>query len=141
MGVVIIDGTTVRDFVNNDAHFKKSVEEQFAALDLNNDGVLSRSELRKAFESMRLIETHFGIDVTTPPEELTQLYNSIFEKFDCDHSGTVDRQEFTAEMKKIMLAIAEGLGSFPIQMVLEDDSQSLLQKAADLEASKTGATA
>ncbi|XP_061369873.1 uncharacterized protein LOC133312625 [Gastrolobium bilobum] len=137
MGVVIIDGTTVRDFVSDDAQFSKSVDEQFTALDLNNDGVLSRAELRTAFESMRLIESHFGIDVTTSPEQLTQLYNSIFDKFDVDGSGTVDRREFRSEMKKIMLAIADGLGSFPIQMALEDDAQSLLQKAADLEASKT----
>ncbi|XP_027909766.1 uncharacterized protein LOC114168960 [Vigna unguiculata] len=137
MGVVIIDGTTVSDFVNDTAAFTKSVDDQFAALDLNNDGVLSRSELRKAFESMRLIEAHFGIDVTTTPEKLATLYDSIFDKFDVDRSGTVDRDEFREEMKKIMFAIADGLGSFPIQMVLEDDPNSLLQKAADLEASKT----
>ena len=140
MGVVIIDGTTVKDFVDDEVQFNKGVDEQFAALDLNNDGVLSRSELRKAFESMRLIEAHFGIDVETTPEELSKLYDSIFEKFDGDKSGTVDHDEFRSEMKKIMLAIAEGLGSFPIQMVLEDDCHSLLQKAADLEASKIGAT-
>ncbi|KAK7256972.1 hypothetical protein RIF29_30615 [Crotalaria pallida] len=139
MGVVIIDGTTVRDFVNDDVQFTKSVDDQFAALDLNNDGVLCRSELRAAFQSMRLIETHFGIDVATSPEQLSRLYDSIFEQFDGDGSGTVDRVEFRSEMKKIMLAIADGLGSFPIQMVLEDDSHSLLQKAADLEASKTAA--
>ncbi|KAI4333214.1 hypothetical protein L6164_018051 [Bauhinia variegata] len=138
MGVVIIDGATVRDFVNNEDQFNKSVDEQFATLDLNNDGVLSRSELRKALESMRLIEIHYGIDVSTPPEELTQLYNSIFDKFDVNHNGTVDRDEFRAEVKKIMLAIADGLGSSPIQMVLDDDN-SLLQKAADLEASKNSA--
>lgn len=136
MGVVVIDGSTVRDFVNDDTAFTKSVDEQFAALDINNDGVLSRSELRKAFESMRLIETHFGIDVAMPPEQLTKLYDSIFDKFDDDRSGAVDRCEFKEEMKKIMLAIADGLGSFPIRMVLEDDPNSLLQKAADLEASK-----
>lgn len=93
MGVVIIDGSTVRDFVNEEEQFKKSVEEIFAALDLNNDGVLSRSELRKAFESMRLIETHFGVDVATPPEQLTKLYDSIFEKFDLDSSGSIDLHE------------------------------------------------
>lgn len=136
MGVVIIDGSTVRDFVNEEEQFKKSVEEIFAALDLNNDGVLSRSELRKAFESMRLIETHFGVDVATPPEQLTKLYDSIFEKFDLDSSGSIDLHEFSAEMKKIMLAIADGLGSCPIQMALEDDDQNFLKKAADLEASK-----
>ncbi|KAB2034741.1 hypothetical protein ERO13_A04G057000v2 [Gossypium hirsutum] len=136
MGVVIIDGSTVRAFVTDDQQFTKSVDERFAALDLNNDGVLSRSELRKAFESLRLLESHFGVDVATPPDELTQLYNSIFERFDCDGSGTVDLQEFRSEMKKILLAIADGLGSCPIQMVLEDDDQSFLKKAADLEAAK-----
>ncbi|KAK8590259.1 hypothetical protein V6N13_089022 [Hibiscus sabdariffa] len=136
MGVVIIDGSTVRAFVTDEEEFKKSVDERFAALDLNNDGVLSRSELRKAFESLRLLESHFGVDVVTPPEQLTQLYNSIFERFDCDGSGTVDLQEFRSEMKKILLAIADGLGSCPIQMVLEDDDQSFLKKAADLEAAK-----
>ncbi|KAK7313828.1 hypothetical protein VNO77_39030 [Canavalia gladiata] len=136
MGVVVIDGSTVRDFVSDEASFTKSVDEQFAALDINNDGVLSRSELRKAFESMRLIEAHFGVDVATPPDQLKILYDSIFDKFDGDKSGAVDRREFREEMKKIMLAIADGLGSFPIRMVLEDDPNSLLQKAVDLEASK-----
>ncbi|KAF2319331.1 hypothetical protein GH714_014849 [Hevea brasiliensis] len=130
------DGSTVRDFVNDEAHFKKSVDETFAKLDLNSDGVLSRSELRKAFETMRLIESHFGIDIVTPPEQLTQLYDSIFEKFDCDKSGTVDLEEFRSEIKKILLAIADGLGSSPIQMALEDDNQNFLKQAADLEASK-----
>ncbi|KAJ0038376.1 hypothetical protein Pint_24123 [Pistacia integerrima] len=136
MGVVIIDGSTVRAFVSDDEQFKKSVDEAFASLDLNNDGVLSRSELRKAFESMRLIETHFGVDVATPPEQLTQLYDSIFDKFDLDSSGSVDVAEFRSEMKKILLAIADGLGSCPIQMALEDGDQNFLKKAADLEASK-----
>ncbi|KAJ4711713.1 Calcium-binding EF-hand family protein [Melia azedarach] len=137
MGVVVIDGSTVRDFVNDEEQFKKSVDERFAALDLNHDGVLSKSELRKAFESMRLIETHFGVDVSTPPDQLTQLYDSIFDKFDLDSSGTIDLDEFRSEMKKIMLAIADGLGSCPIQMALEEDGdQNFLKQAADLEASK-----
>ncbi|XP_010544521.1 PREDICTED: uncharacterized protein LOC104817147 [Tarenaya hassleriana] len=138
MGIVIIDGSTVRSFVADEDQFKKSTDERFGALDLNHDGVLSRSELRKAFESMRLLESHFGVDVVTPPEELTRLYDSIFEKFDTDQSGSVDLEEFRSEMKKIMLAIADGLGSCPITMALEedDDGNNFLRKAADLEASK-----
>ncbi|CAK7331726.1 unnamed protein product [Dovyalis caffra] len=136
MGVVIVDGSTVRDFANDEAQFKKSVDETFTKLDLNNDGVLSRSELRSAFETLRLIETHFGVDIATAPEELTKLYDSIFDKFDCDQSGSVDLEEFRSEMKKILLAVADGLGSSPIQMVLEDDGQSFIKQAADFEASK-----
>ncbi|KAG8391338.1 hypothetical protein BUALT_Bualt01G0177500 [Buddleja alternifolia] len=139
MGVVIIDGSTVRSFVDDEAQFQKSVDEAFASLDLNNDGVLSKSELRRAFETLRLLESHFGVDVATPPEELTKLYDSIFEKFDGDNNGKVDAKEFREEMKNILLAIADGLGSSPIQMALEDDDKSFLKKAADLEAAKMAA--
>ncbi|CAI9293057.1 unnamed protein product [Lactuca saligna] len=136
MGVIIIDGSTVRAFVNDETQFKTSVDGQFDSLDVNNDGVLSRSEMRKAFESMRLLEAHFGVDTALPPEELTRLYDSVFLSFDEDQNGTVDLEEFRSEMKKIMLAIADGLGSSPIQMAVEDDDQSFLKKAADLEAAK-----
>lgn len=136
MGVIIIDGSTVRSFVNDEPHFKTTVDARFASLDANNDGVLSKSEMRKAFESMRLLETHFGVDTALPPEELTRLYDSVFLSFDGDQNGTVDRDEFRSEMKKIMLAIADGLGTSPIQMAVEDDDQSFLKKAADLEAAK-----
>jgi hypothetical protein len=57
--------------IGDESQFKKSVDEQFEALNLNKDMVLLRRELKKAFESMRLIETHFGIDVATPLEQLT----------------------------------------------------------------------
>ncbi|KAG9459945.1 hypothetical protein H6P81_004453 [Aristolochia fimbriata] len=137
MGVIIIDGYTVRHFVD-DEEFQKNVDERFASLDLNGDGVLSRSELRKAFERLRLIEAHYGIDVVTTPEQLTALYDSLFDRFDCDRSGTVDLQEFRSEMKQIMLAIADGLGAAPIQIAI-DEGNSLLQKAADLEAQKIAA--
>jgi hypothetical protein len=50
-----------------------------------------------------------------------------------NYSFSNDRKEFKEEMKRIMLAIADGLGSSPVQMVVED---SLLQKAVDLEAEK-----
>ncbi|RAL45161.1 unnamed protein product [Cuscuta campestris] len=136
MGVVIIDGLTVRNFVNDEDLFNRAIDERFADLDLNHDGLLSRSELRKAFESLRLIESHFGVDVFTPPEELSRLYDSIFANFDADHSGSVDLAEFKSEVRKIMLAIADGLGSSPIQMVLDesDGDKNFLKQAADKEA-------
>ncbi|RXH70604.1 hypothetical protein DVH24_013350 [Malus domestica] len=40
----------------------------------------------------------------------------------------MDLEEFREEMKKIMLAIADGLGSSPIQMVLEDDDHKEKEK-------------
>ncbi|KAK9756054.1 hypothetical protein RND81_01G070100 [Saponaria officinalis] len=138
MGVVIIDGSTVRSFVEDETQFNKSIDESFATLDIDKNGTLSRSELRKAFESMRLLETHFGDDVAGPTQaQLNSLYDSIFDNFDLDRSGSVDPGEFRVEMRKIMLAIADGLGESPISMAIDDGLDSnLLKKAADLEASK-----
>ncbi|CAI0377155.1 unnamed protein product [Linum tenue] len=137
MGVVLIDGNTVRDFVASEDHFNRSVEETFALLDVDKDGVLSRSELRRAFENLRLLDADFGVDTPTKPDEVTKLHNSIFDKFDGDHNGTVDLEEYRSEVRTILLAIADGLGSSPIQMALEDhDHQSFLRRAAELEASK-----
>ncbi|KAL7589293.1 hypothetical protein Lser_V15G41019 [Lactuca serriola] len=136
MGVIIIDRSTVQAFVNDETQFKTSVDAQFDSLDVNNGGVLSRSEIHKAFESMRLLEAYSGVDTALPPEELTRLYDSVFLSFDEDSNGTVDLEEFRSEMKKTMLAIAVGLGSSSIQMAVEDDDQSFLKKAVDLEAAK-----
>nr|XP_043623079.1 uncharacterized protein LOC122594835 [Erigeron canadensis] len=140
MGIIIIDGQTVRSFVNDEVQFNANADEQFKSLDTNKDGVLSGSEMRKAFETTRFLETDFGFDKPTTPEELTKLYDSIFSSFDEDKNGTIDINEFRSEVKKIMLAVADGLGSSPIQVAVDDDDRSFLKKAADYEAAKLAKT-
>ncbi|GLJ12384.1 hypothetical protein SUGI_0189880 [Cryptomeria japonica] len=135
MSVVILDGSTVRDFVADEAVFNNTIDEKFKTLDVNDDGVLSRSELRTAFESLRLLESHLGVDVKQTPDQLNALYNSVFDSFDKDHDNNVDLPEFRSEMKKIMLAIADGLGTAPIQLLV--DNGSLLKEAVEFESAKT----
>ncbi|XP_039780192.1 uncharacterized protein LOC120647456 [Panicum virgatum] len=116
--VVVLDGSTVRAFMADEAAFARSVDARFAALDANGDGVLSRAELRRTLESFRLLDgAGFGSARPAPlPAEVTALYDAVFEQFDADHSGAVDRTEFRDEMRRIMLAVAEGLGSQPLQV-------------------------
>jgi len=57
------------------------------------------------------------------------LYDSVFEDFDTARNDTVDLLEFRTSLKQILLAIADGLGSAPITMLLEEGS--LLGTAAD----------
>lgn len=78
-----------------------------------------------------MFETHFGVDVKRDPDELARVYESLFVQFDHDLNGRVDLQEFKEETKQIMLAMANGLGSLPVQMALEHDS--LLMKAVQRE--------
>ncbi|XP_077230209.1 uncharacterized protein LOC143863429 [Tasmannia lanceolata] len=130
MSVFIINGVTVTEFVEDGEAFNRCVEEQFSSLDVNGDGVLSPSELRKGFEGLKLL----GADSGSADEEIGDLYDVVFEKFDTDHSGSVDMEEFRMEMKEIMMAVARGIGNSPIQMALE--SGSFLMKAVQHESTK-----
>ncbi|CAL5005433.1 unnamed protein product [Urochloa decumbens] len=132
MSVEILDGSTVRSFVEDEPAFNSSVDGRFAALDADHNGLLSYAEMAGELMSLRVLEKHFGVDeATTEPEELAGLYHGLFARFDRDGSGEVDRDEFRAEMKEVMLAVANGLGFLPVQMVVEEGS--FLKVAVDRE--------
>ncbi|KAM7498383.1 hypothetical protein LguiA_022797 [Lonicera macranthoides] len=136
MSVEVLDGATILGFVEDEAAFDSSINDLFAQLDTNHDGLLSYSEMLKELQSLRVFETHFGVDVKTDPDELNRVYGSLFVQFDRDSNGAVDLEEFKAETKRMMLAMANGLGFLPVQMVLEEGS--FLKKAVERELSKVG---
>ncbi|KAM0840687.1 hypothetical protein ACQ4PT_059492 [Festuca glaucescens] len=133
MSVEILDGRTVQSFVEDEGAFNASVDGRFAALDADHDGLLSYAELAGELMSLRVLEKHFGVDETgvIGPDELAALYHGLFARFDRDGDGAVDREEFRAEMKEVMLAVASGLGFLPVQMVVEEGS--FLKVAVDRE--------
>lgn len=134
MSVEILDGATIVNFVEDDEVFGATVKERFSNLDVDRDGVLSYKEMLSELQSLRVFETHFGIDVKPDPEELSSVYGSLFSQFDRDCNGKVDLGEFMAETKKMMLAMANGIGFSPVQMVLEENS--FLKKAVERESMK-----
>ncbi|KAJ0987009.1 hypothetical protein J5N97_005365 [Dioscorea zingiberensis] len=132
MSVEILDGETIRSFVEDEQAFNISVESRFASLDTDNNGRLSYIEMMKELLSLRVIETHFGVDnIGLSHEELVQVYGSLFSRFDHNGDGTVDLEEFRAEMKEMMLAVANGLGFLPVQMLVEEGS--FLKRAIERE--------
>ncbi|XP_010270113.1 PREDICTED: uncharacterized protein LOC104606543 [Nelumbo nucifera] len=137
MSVEVLDSATIVNFIEDEKAFEGVVHDRFARLDTNHDGLLSYTEMTKELQSLRVLETHFGIDDKTDPDELAAVYRSIFVQFDHDSNGAVDVEEFKAETKRMMLAMANGLGFLPVQMVLEEDS--FLKKAVEWESSKVAA--
>nr|AWT24532.1 calcium-binding EF-hand family like-protein [Triticum aestivum] len=133
MSVEILDGKTVQSFVEDEGAFNASVDGRFAALDANHDGLLSYAEMAGELMSLLVLEKHFGVDEAGAlgPDELAGLYRGLFARFDHDGNGTVDRDEFRAEMKEVMLAVASGLGFVPVQVVVEEGS--FLKVAVDRE--------
>ncbi|XP_010270114.1 PREDICTED: uncharacterized protein LOC104606544 [Nelumbo nucifera] len=137
MSVELLDGATILNFVEDEKAFEGSVHDRFAYLDTDHDGLLSYAEIVKEIQSLRVFETHFGIDVKTDPDELAAVHHSLFVQFDHDSNGAVDLEEFKAETKRMMLAMANGLGFLPVQMVLEEDS--LLRKAVERKLAQAAA--
>ncbi|KAL6858910.1 hypothetical protein ACP4OV_017912 [Aristida adscensionis] len=132
MSVEIVDGSTVRGFVEDERAFNASVDGRFAALDADRDGLLSYAEMAGELMSLRVLEKHFGVDdAGAGADELAALYRGLFARFDRDGSGKVDRHEFRAGMRDVMLAVANGLGFLPVQMVVEEGS--FLKVAVDRE--------
>ncbi|KAG2715826.1 hypothetical protein I3843_03G257100 [Carya illinoinensis] len=134
MSVEVLDAATIFNFVDDEEAFEISVCDRFAHLDTNHDGLLSYVEMLKELQCLRVFETHFGIDVKPDPDELARVYDSLFMQFDHDSNGTVDLVEFKEETKRMMLAVANGMGFLPVQMILEEDS--FLKKAVDRESTR-----
>uniref|UniRef100_A0A6N2MPH2 EF-hand domain-containing protein n=1 Tax=Salix viminalis TaxID=40686 RepID=A0A6N2MPH2_SALVM len=97
MSVEILDGATIVNFLEDEEAFSVSVRDRFAHLDSNHDGQLSYEEMLKELQGLRVMETHFGVDVETDRDELVRVYDSLFVQFDHDLNGTVDLEEFKAE--------------------------------------------
>nr|XP_010913188.1 uncharacterized protein LOC105038949 [Elaeis guineensis] len=138
MSVEILDGATIRDFVEDEGVFNGSINDRFASLDTDHDGLLSYAEMVRELMSLRVLEKHFGVDdVGLSPDELLQLYHGLFARFDHDGNGAVDLEEFRTEMREMMLAVANGLGFLPVQMVVEEGS--FLKMAVERESAKLAA--
>ncbi|XP_031489682.1 uncharacterized protein LOC116257211 [Nymphaea colorata] len=135
MSIAVLDGSTIRSFVGDEAVFRRSVDDRFLRLDTNRDGLLSYSEFLYELERLRVVDSSgFGEEAAARSgEQLSLIYAGMFQAFDRDRSGAIDMAEFREEMKRMLLGVADGLGALPVQMVLEDDS--FLKLAADLESS------
>uniref|UniRef100_A0A0E0LWK2 EF-hand domain-containing protein n=1 Tax=Oryza punctata TaxID=4537 RepID=A0A0E0LWK2_ORYPU len=94
--------------------------------------MLSYAEIARELMSLRVLETHFGVD--GGDDGLAALYRGLFARFDRNGDGKVGLHEFCAEMKEVMVAVANGLGFLPVQMVVEDGS--FLKVAIDRELAK-----
>ncbi|XP_057440477.1 uncharacterized protein LOC130732447 [Lotus japonicus] len=134
MSVEILDGATIVNFLEDEEAFNISVCNRFALLDTNKDGLLSYEEMLKELQCLRVLETHFGIDVKPDPDELGRVYKSLFIQFDHNLNGSVDLEEFKMETREMMLAMADGMGFLPVQMALEEDS--ILKRAVERECNK-----
>lgn len=123
---VIVSESTLLSFVEG-AGFEEAVGAQFRELDADKDGLLSRAELCKALECLRLFDDYTGYEERMPPsacgeEEEEHVYDALFKQFDTDGDGVVNEADFASQMREMVLGIARGLRGCPLHMLLDTDS-------------------
>lgn len=123
---VVLNSSTVTEFMDDKAKFDSFVNERFAMVDENGDGELSRDEVRGGFGLFMPLGSE-----SQPKQEVDDMLDLIFKRFDEDQNGMLDLKEFKSLMTEIMNALARGIGGFPIMVALENDS--LLMKAVQHE--------
>ena len=68
---------------------------------------------------------------TNQEEEINNLYEVIFKRFDKDEKCFIDQMEFESLIRELMLAMARGIGDLPVLVAFE--KHSLLLKAVQHE--------
>ncbi|KAL6966357.1 hypothetical protein U1Q18_032137 [Sarracenia purpurea var. burkii] len=129
MSVACVEGSTLTEFVEDTEAFERCVDMQFDMLDSDGDGALSCSDLRR--RPGRLSSMEFELQ---SEEEIRELYDTLFERFDADQDGKIDREGFRTLMAEIVLAKARGIGQSPVLIIVQEDS--LLMKAVEHGLSK-----
>lgn len=117
MSLGIVDGPAVEAFVNDTKSFNRWVDERFNSLDVESKGELSRQAL--VHRAGKFGSMEFELQ---SKDEIKNIYDAVFERFDMDKSGTINRQEFGDLMKEIMLAKARSIGKSPVFIILQRDS-------------------
>lgn len=124
--MVMIDGPMITRFAGDAIAFNKVSDDRFNILDTDCDGILSRNDLNGHFD-WQLALDH---DQQSNDEDEKGM-EDMFDRFDVDKSGGIDRMEFRRMMMELMMAVVRGIGDTPVSVMVDEDS--LVKKAYDHE--------
>ena len=75
---------------------KANIDTVFTAFDLNKDGFIDMSELRRIFEDKnKSKEEELGSSVKCSDEEDRQIWKDIIKEVDKDNDGKISKNEFS----------------------------------------------
>ncbi|CAK9329442.1 unnamed protein product [Citrullus colocynthis] len=126
MSVAFLNDTTVTNFINDTEIFDDCIRESFKKLDTDNDGFLNVNEIRVGFRGQPL-----EFELMDPMDDLSEV---VCHKFHVEKNGGIDEKKFKSVIRDILLAMAQGIGNFPLQVALQQDS--FLMKAVEHEKAK-----
>ncbi|GMI96544.1 hypothetical protein HRI_003323700 [Hibiscus trionum] len=120
--------------------WRTAMDEELQAMEnLQTWIVVPLPEGKKAIDCKWVYRIKYKADGSLDRYKLAHVYESLFVQFDHDSNGTVDLEEFKSKTKGMMLAMANGMGFLPVQMVLEEDN--FLKIAVEHESAKLAGAA
>ncbi|XP_040384367.1 uncharacterized protein LOC102721485 [Oryza brachyantha] len=110
-GEVVVDGSEIRELVENEEAFGKFVEQKFRLLDADGDGRLSVRELQPAVAD---IGAAIGLPARGSSAQADHIYSEVLNEFTQGKKDSVTKSEFQRVLSDILLGMAAGLKRDPI---------------------------
>lgn len=117
----VLDGSDIRELVENKGAFAKFVENKFRHLDADGDGRLSLRELQPAVAD---IGAAIGLPARGSSAQADHIYSEVLNEFTHGKQDSVSKPEFQHVLSDILLGMAAGLKRDPI-MILRMDGEDL----------------
>nr|XP_024376330.1 uncharacterized protein LOC112282653 isoform X2 [Physcomitrium patens] len=110
MAETLMDGRSLKKFVENDQLWSKFVDEKFAKLDKGHTGKLKHSDLEPAISG---VGKALGMPPMGKDPEADHIYSEMFGEFTRSGEG-VTKETFSTVMRDILLGLGDGLEREPI---------------------------
>ncbi|CAH8360806.1 unnamed protein product [Eruca vesicaria subsp. sativa] len=121
----VFTSQTLTGLISDRKSFESITNDYFKILDLDGDGTLSPSELRKGLNRVVAVESEVASG-----EETDSVYEAIFERF----GENLAPEKFRDLISEILTAMARAFGDSPVIMVVHSDG--LIMKAVRHESEK-----
>ncbi|ESQ32318.1 hypothetical protein EUTSA_v10004570mg [Eutrema salsugineum] len=108
--VSILDGSTLKLFLEDEDDFAMLAENLFTDLDEEDKGKLCKSEIRKAL-------LHMGVEMGVPPLSEFPILDDIIKKHDADGDEELGQAQFAELLQPVLQGIADVLHEKPITIV------------------------
>ncbi|OAY42107.1 uncharacterized protein LOC110622113 [Manihot esculenta] len=108
--VSILDGNTLRLFLEDEDDFAMLSENIFTDLDTKDKGKISKGEIRNAL-------VHMGVEMGIPPFEEFPLLNDILKRHGAEGEEELGQSQFAELLQHILQEVADTLAQKPVAVI------------------------
>ncbi|XP_047944177.1 uncharacterized protein LOC125190818 [Salvia hispanica] len=119
----VMDGSDIKELVENDNVFSNFVHHKFQHLDSDCDGKLSLKELQPAVQD---IGAALGLPAQGASPQSDHIYSQVLNEFTHGKQEKISKTQFKEVLSDILLGMAAGLKRDPV-VILRIDGDDLLE--------------